>query len=130
MPIKRIISQDGLFVHTSVYGVVTAEDLISHEEAMITEPAIRLGFCELFDASKVTEIKITKEDIKRVADMDNQNIERFGGSKCAIVVSQSEGFELAKYFEKISRQNYVKVIVFNSVTTAKTWLGVNDTVET
>jgi hypothetical protein len=130
MPIARKISKDGLFVHTSVYGTVTAEDLISHEEAMIAEPNIRPGFCELFDASKATEIKITKEDIKRVADMDGQNIERFGGSKCAIVVSESEAFELGKYFEKISRQNYVKVIVFNSVTTAKTWLGVNDIIET
>jgi hypothetical protein len=129
MPIERKISKDGLFVHTSVYGTVTSEDLISHEMAMISEPRIRPGFCELFDASRATEIKVTKEDIERVADMDGKNIDRFGGSKCAIVVAESEAFELGKYFEKISRQNYVKVIVFNSVTTAKTWLGVNDTID-
>lgn len=130
MPIERKISKDGLFVHTSAFGTVTSEDLISHEIDMISDTRIKPGFGELFDASRVTEIKITKQDLEQVADMDGQNMEKFAGSKCAVVVAESEAFKLGKYFEEISRQNYVKVIVFNSVTTARIWLGVEDTTET
>lgn len=129
MPIERKVSKDGMFVHTSAFGTVTSEDLISHEMQMISDTRIQPGFSELFDASRVTEIKITKKDLELVASLDGQNIDKFAGSKCAVVVAESEAFELGKYFEKISRQNYVKVIVFNSVTTAKTWLGINDTIE-
>ena len=74
MPIERKVSKDGLFVHTSVFGTVTSEDLISHEEQMITDTRIRPGFSELFDASRVTQIKITKEDLDLVAAMDGQHL--------------------------------------------------------
>jgi hypothetical protein len=129
MPIERKVSKDGLFVHTSAFGTVTSDELISHAQQMNKDNRIRPGFSELFDASRVTKIGITKEDIDQIVDMDGQNLEKNAGSKCAVVVAESEAFELGKYFEEISRQNYVKVIVFNSVATAKTWLGVHDTVE-
>ena len=129
MPIDRKVSSDGMFVHTTAYGTVTSRDLISNARAMLSDSRIQAGFRELFDATGVTKIGITKKDLDLVADMDSEHMEKTAGSKCAIVVADSEAFELGKYFEQISRSNYVNIIVFNNVATARTWLGVSNTIE-
>jgi hypothetical protein len=128
MPIEHKISSDGLFVHTVVEGTITNKDLISHVMEILTNTRLVPRYKELFDGTLVAQIKVDKQGIDQVAELIKLHHQKTAGSKCAIVVVDAKAFELAEYFEELARPIFFDVIVFNSVATARTWLGIGENV--
>ena len=128
MPIDFKISADGLFVHTVVKGTVTNEELLAHVTKMLSSTRLKPRFKELFDGTMVTKIEVDEEGIERISEVNRIHRHKVAGSKCAIVLSDARAFELAEYYEELSRANFIDVIVFNSAATARTWLGINEDV--
>ena len=126
MPIRYKISPDGLFVHTLVEGAVSNADLYEYSNLLMNDPDLKPRYRELFDATRVTKIGVDKKGIEQLSELDQQYHHKVSGSKCAIIVSDSKAFSLAEYFEELAREHFIDVIVFNSVTTARTWLGVGE----
>ena len=128
MPIDYKISSDGLFVHAVAKGTVTNEDVVSYATMLMTSTGLKPKFKELFDGTLITQIGVNREGIEKIAELEKMHRQKVAGSKCAIVVADSEAFELAEYFEELAKANFMDVIVFNSVATARTWLGISEDV--
>ena len=128
MPIDYKISADGLFVHAVAKGTVTNEDVVSYATILMMSTRLKPRFKELFDGTLITQIRVNREGIEKIAELEKMHRQKVAGSKCAIVVADSEAFELAEYFEELAKANFMNVIVFNSVATARTWLGIKEDV--
>jgi hypothetical protein len=121
MPVDFKISADGLFIHTVARGTVTNDELLAN-------PRLKRGFKELFDGTMVTKVEADEEGIEKICEFYRSHRQKVSGSKSAIVLSDARAFELAEYFEELSRAYFMDVIVFNSLATARTWLGINEEV--
>lgn len=125
MPIDYKISPDGLFVHAVAKGTVTNNDLLAYVREMLTNTRLKPRYKELWDGTLMTEVKVDKQGIDRVAELEKSHHHKVAGTKCAIVVADVRAFEIAEYFEELARANFIDVIVFNSAATARTWLGIS-----
>jgi hypothetical protein len=124
MPIKYEVLEEGMLVMTTVSGVLTEEDSLAHETALINDPAIKPGFRELFDARRVTLIQINEETIKKIAEIDKKAPSKMSSSRCAVVANDEDAFRWQTLFPSDSSQT---IIVFSDINTAKTWLGISST---
>ncbi|MDJ0829038.1 MAG: hypothetical protein QNI92_04240 [Desulfobacterales bacterium] len=122
MPVEFAVDQTGTFVHAKATGTLTEEDLQIYEKSTLEDERIAIGFWELFDASELIESNLNTRGLKRIAQMVRSNPKRNEASNLAIVVSKASTFDDARVFERIVSK-FQNVIVFNSVNTARMWLG-------
>jgi hypothetical protein len=99
--------EEGKLVMTTVTGVLTEEDPLAHETALVNDPAIKPGFRELFDTRRVTLIQITEETIKKVAEIDKKAPSKMSSSRCAVVANDEDAFRWQKLFFSGSSQTII-----------------------
>ena len=122
MPIAYAVHEEGSLVHAKATGKVTEEDVVCYKRAIATDPRIKPGFRELFDAISAVDIGVTEDTVAKVSEIDNAHPDTFRGTRAAIVVQGARGFDLAKLYDKIY-DGPGTVIVFYNLDIAKTWLG-------
>ncbi|HVO77104.1 MAG TPA: hypothetical protein VMT60_03880, partial [Candidatus Bathyarchaeia archaeon] len=105
--------------------VVTAEDFLANVRRVSSDPdwppSGRLHLSDLRNVS--ADVSIDVGTIKKAVDIYVQKPERIADLKVAIVAS--EVFAKAAIFERLMSLYRLSVIVFNSLDTACTWLGID-----
>ena len=124
MPIKYTVSDDGMFVYAIVEGVLTMEDVHNYGQEISDDNRIKAGFNELFDLSLMTKSALDQQDLHRIVELTKANKKMLPTGRLAIVAGRDESFSNSRYYEKIVSP-LRNVIVFNNVSTARKWLGVD-----
>jgi len=120
MAITYEVRDGGTFVYTAASGEVTDEDLLTCQAAVLSDPQVRSGFDELFDARMAQGTGLSKAAIERMIEVDRAHTEKLQRGKCAIVVRS--GFEFAKHFEEHHGGPH-EIMLFHNLQVALVWLG-------
>lgn len=120
MPITYTVEDSGTFVYTTVSGVVTEEDLLNYQAAVLADPRVESGFNELFDATRARGSNLSEAVIEEMIAVDEAHAEKLHRGRCALVVW--DGFELADRFANLHGGPH-RVMLFYSLDVAKIWLG-------
>lgn len=123
MPNNYAVLNGGNLVVEFWTGQVTQEELIAHERRHLSDLLIKAGASVLVDAERA-QFGTTVEEIKEITDLYRQTIGRLKVGKMALLVNK-ETYERALVFLKEAEGYGVKVIVFNSIDIACTWLGLD-----
>ncbi len=125
MPVTYQIHDNGKYVYAKATGKLIPEEIIDYVQKIKTNSKIKEGYKELFDVRFITESKVTIESFAKIIKEVITDKKRIFGNKLAIVVSKSDSFDKAKFYEKRGPAEKHKVIVFNTLEIAKTWLDVD-----
>jgi hypothetical protein len=121
MPIDYEVDVAHNVVHATATGAVGDADFLDYVRRFLADSRIRPGYRELVDLTAASKGAISPELFDLIADLDRQQPERLRGSRTAIVVPDSEGFELASTY---GLKAQAPVIVFTNIGVARTWLGI------
>jgi hypothetical protein len=123
MPNNYAVLNEGSVVVEFWTGPVTHDELLAHERRHLSDPSIKVGAAVLVDAERA-QFGTTVDEIKEVTDLYGQVIGRLRVGRMALLVNK-ETYERALVFLKEAEGYGVKVIVFNSIDIACTWLGLD-----
>ncbi|MDD5093257.1 MAG: hypothetical protein PHV74_02615 [Dehalococcoidia bacterium] len=129
MPIKYSISDDGHFIHAVASGSVTGPEFVEYEVAHAIDERIKPPIAELLEIQPGALRQVTTDDISKVLERRKESKTWPTPHRCGIVVSLSDmhAWNLAKFYEGMTILHSPEiVIVFNDVSTAKSWLGFNN----
>lgn len=123
MPNHYAVLNSGSVVVEFWTGQVTHDELLAHERRHLSDPLINAGASVLVHAERA-HFGTTGNEIREIADLYGQVIGRLKVSRMALLVN-NETYERALVFLKEVEEYGVKVIVFNSLDIACTWLGLD-----
>ena len=104
-------------------GQVAQAELLAHQRRHLSNPLVKPGASVLVDAER-TQFGTTIEQVKDIAALYGQTIGRLKVGRMALLVNK-ETYERALVFLKEAEGYGVKVIVFNSIDIACTWLDLD-----
>ncbi len=128
MPVSYTVSTNGTCAHFSATGDLSLTDLDRLLKDIANDGRLVPGFRQLFDLSSISGSLLTPATLKKVLALARMNPKITRDTKLALVVSSDVSYQNASDYEKMARDVYQDIIVFNSISTAKIWLGVRDTV--
>jgi hypothetical protein len=123
MPNNYAVLNSGSVVVEFWTGPVTHEELLAHERRHLSDPSVKPGAAVLVDAERA-HFGTTIDEVKELANLYGQVIGRLKVGRMALLVNR-ETYERALVFLKEAEGYGVKVIVFNSLDIACTWLGLD-----
>lgn len=123
MPNNYAVLNSGSAVVEFWTGQVTHDELLAHERRHLSDPSVKPGAAVLVDAERA-HFGTTIDEVKELADLYGQVIGRLKVGRMALLVNK-ETYERALIFFKEVEGYGVKVIVFNSLDIACTWLGLD-----
>ena len=101
------------------------EEFIEHERRQLLDPKIPSAPQVVVDISRASfEPSIEEKEIQQVVDLYQHHRDKAAGARVAIVAGKE--FERASLFGRLAEREKINVIVFNTITTACVWLGVNE----
>lgn len=121
MPIDYEVDEVHNVVYATGQGAVGDEDFLDYVQRFLADRRIRPGYRELVDLTAAIRGQISPRLFDLIAELDRQQPERQSGSRTAIVVPDSESFQLASAY---GLKAQAPVIVFSNVSVARTWLGI------
>lgn len=127
MPVSYTVSTDGTFAYFSATGVLDVSDFEKVIKAVILDDRLVPGFRQLLDLSAISRSTLTKVSLQKVIGLAKENLKVTRDTKLAIVVSSDSSYKNARDYEEMASDEYQDIIVFNSLETAKIWLGVDKT---
>lgn len=128
MPVSYTVSTNGTFAHFTATGDLSLPDFELLLKNVANDARLVPGFRQLFDLSSISSSLLTPATLKKVLALAKMNPKITRDTKLALVVSSEISYENASDYEKMAREVYQDIIVFNSISTAKIWLGVSDSV--
>jgi hypothetical protein len=123
MPNNYAVLNEGSVVVEFWTGPVTHEELLAHERRHLSDPSVKPGAAVLVDAERA-HFGTTVDEVKELAELYGQVIGRLKVGRMALLVNK-ETYERALVLLKEAEGYGVKVIVFNSIDIACTWLGLD-----
>jgi len=108
-------------VYSVATGVLTDDDIITHQQRLAQDPDFKADLRQLFDARGVTQVEVTPETLRHRADANP-----FGyGARRAIIAPGDVVFGLARLFQLTAnaRGHRDELQVFRSSAEARAWLG-------
>lgn len=121
MPIQYEVDEARNVIQASARGTLGDADFLDYAHRLMADSRIRPGYRELVDLTAAVKGDISQELFELIAAIDRQRPDRHAGSRTAIVVPDSEAFQLASTYA-IKAQ--APVIVFSNLSVARTWLGI------
>jgi hypothetical protein len=116
LPIDYAI-RDGL-LSARASGVLDDETLLAYVNTVIADPAYDAAAADLFDASAVTDVRLTAAGIQAIAAVIRQTGR--SSTKVALVAAAPAMFGMARMFEML--RDDIEVAVFREVGAAREWL--------
>jgi len=115
--------REGATVTIRASGRASTEGFEAYLRELLGHPEWLPGKGILVDFRALDGSHLTKEDVRRISDLHVPIGDRLGISPCAIVVSDSLHFGLARMWEAYSdRRVPLRVRVFDSMDEARGWL--------
>jgi ethanolamine utilization protein EutP (predicted NTPase) len=120
MPLTYVIDKPGRLVTSTASGVLTYEDIATHQERLKSDPDFDPTFDQLFDGTTVTKIELTAAEVQTVA---RQRLFA-AGSRQAFATSNEFAYGMARMFEIYRETSGTGrlVHVFDGIEAAREWL--------
>jgi hypothetical protein len=119
MPFGYKIDKEHKLVMSTYYGVVTRENILTHQQRLVADPDFSRTFSQLADFTRMTKLEINAADIASFATKTIFAPE----ARRAIVVPDDEAFGLARMFEILrDSKGESGVRVFRSMEEGFNWI--------
>jgi hypothetical protein len=120
MPLSFVIDKQRRLVISTASGTVTYSEIAAHQVGLKNYPDFDPAFDQLVDATKVTKIEVTVDEIRTVA---RQRIFS-ASSRQAFATSSDFAYGMARMFElyREASGSGRPVRVFNTLDAAQEWL--------
>ena len=125
MPVKYVVLNQGSLVLELWTGVVSHEEVLTHERQHLSDASIVPGASVLVDATGAS-FETSMEAVHEVTDLYRRSIEKLRVGKAALLVNEST-CDRARVYEKQATDLGLRVILFNSLDVASAWVGVDVT---
>ena len=125
MPVKYVVLNQGSLVLELWTGVISHDEVLTHERQHLSDASIARGASVLVDATGAS-FETSMEAVHEVTDLYRRSIEKLRVGKAALLVNEST-YDRARVYEKQSTDHGMRVIIFNSLDVASAWLGVDVT---
>lgn len=123
MPVTYVVLNQGSLVLELWTGVVSHDEVLTHERQHLSDASIARGASVLVDATGAS-FETTTEAVHEVTDLYRRAIEKLRVGKAALLVNEST-HDRARAYEKQATDLGMRVILFNSLDVACAWLGVD-----
>jgi hypothetical protein len=119
LPAYFRIDQERRLVMSTISGVFTLADGLTHQEKILKDPAFDPSFSQLLDCTHITQVELRPEDVRRLAQRSIFSSD----SHRAILVSSDLTFGLAQMF-MIFREAWGEkgIRVFHNLDEALYWV--------
>jgi hypothetical protein len=120
MPSAYKIDKEQRLVTSTAWGVVTRDDVLSHQEKITADSDFTPTYSQLLDFTRTTKLEFTTADVQAFA------ARRIFAptARRAIVVPDMESFGLARMFEILrDAKGDEQIRVFTKMEEARAWLG-------
>jgi hypothetical protein len=119
MPTFYKIDKERRLVMSTYSGVLAIADALGHQKNLLDDPDFDPSFSQLFDVTHVTDVRLTAEDVRTLA----QRTVFSPDSRRAILVSNDLQFGLSRMFGVIRETKGEKGIrVFRKLEDALEWV--------
>ena len=125
MPIEYKLEKNGTVVTACAIGVVSLDCFMAMQQDMRANANLKDKHNTLLDARNVSRIDVTEEDLTKIAENLTADSKKLGANKLAIVANKDQAFELGKKYQTVEKGVDETVIVFNSISTARKWIGLD-----
>ncbi len=123
MPITYEVKDNGRLVHAKATGAITEAELLAYVDAVTEDDRVFKGaYSELFDASFAVDSRISLDALRQVAGMLLADPDARAARRLAIVVGTHMKIDKVEFYEQLAG-GVENIIIFNDVSTARTWLG-------
>jgi hypothetical protein len=89
------IDKERRLITSTASGVITLREVWAHQEKLGKDPDFDPGFAQLLDVTQVTKLKLSSEDVRRVADSNTFST----NPRLAIVATSSLVYGMARMFQ-------------------------------
>lgn len=113
------IDMDLGVVYSTASGIVTDQELIEHQSALIKDPEFRPNMRQLLDTRAVSEIQVTPEGVRTIASHNPWR----KGARRALVALNETAYGLGRMFELGRAHAEDEFRVFRTMDEARAWLG-------
>jgi hypothetical protein len=121
MPVQYVIDEDANVVTVTAVGSVTKEEDLDCFRTLFVDAAYRPGMGLLLDYRKRQSVATTDE-VKQYVEAGATLRERFGDSRCAVVVSEDVAFGMARMHSMLAEENSIPTNAFRDIEAAMRWL--------
>lgn len=122
MPLPYLIYPEYRLVHVRGRGVLTAEAVIQHLEALAADPHYVAPMRKLIDYRNVDMSGFDFNAVRRVAAAKEALEVRFQGERNAFIVGSDLTFGLSRQHQSLMNDTEVQVGVFRNFEDAAQWL--------
>ena len=126
MAITYTVNPSGTFVYATATGELFLADIEEYFQKLVKDDRIVDDYRHLFDVRPINSSEMNLAAFQKLRQVITQHPQRRRLRQLAIVVSTDASFENARLYERLAEAEQEQVIVFNTVQTAKIWLGVDD----
>lgn len=123
MPIDYVVAMDGALVVEVWHGDITVDELYGHRKEQAADRLIVDGARILADIRRASFEGITENHMAAFAETYRATEATPRARTLAFVAT--DGFSMARTYEKASRTFLRNVVVFTSLATACKWLGID-----
>ncbi len=123
MPCSYVIDKERRLVISSAWDRITFDEVKSHQDQLKADPAFDPNFNQLVDASAVTGVDATTDEVKRIASRRIFS----STSRRAFVATNPDVFGMGRLFGAYLGMGRVpqQVQVFYDLASALKWLGLD-----
>jgi hypothetical protein len=89
------IDKERRLITSTASGVITLPEIWAHQEKLDRDPDFDPSFAQLLDVTQVTKLKLSSEDVRRVADSNTFS----SNPRLAIVATSSLVYGMARMFQ-------------------------------
>jgi hypothetical protein len=118
MPVHYLIDVDRHLVRTSITGILTPEDLVTHIAELRADPSFNPQFSEIVDASQVEDVPLGYEDLKRLTPMDPFST---SSRRAFVIPTRNVAFGVARMYQLLQNED-PRIRIFQTEEDAARWL--------
>ena len=122
MPAKYRIDKSLGVVFTTVRGVFTGQDVLTHGQRLLDDPDFDPNYNHLIDLRDVIEIGISPHEMESITTHKHIFSQK---SRRAIVAETDFKFAMSRMYEILSNIESGPIEVFRDMAEARRWLGLN-----
>jgi hypothetical protein len=89
------IDKERRLIISTASGVITLPEVWAHQERLAKDPDFDPSFAQLLDVTQVTKLKLSSEDVRRVAESNTLST----NPRLAIVATSSLVYGMARMFQ-------------------------------
>ncbi len=122
MPVTYRIDHENKIIFTKVEGVVTDEDIITHQKQTRNDPELDPSYGQLVDLSNIQKLEITAQAVHEFTSTKFSTV----WSRRAFVAPDDLSYGFARMFQMMRDTADERTEVFRDMEEARHWLSLSE----